>query len=146
MKILFVCTGNTCRSPMAEALMPAGTAESAGLAAWPGETAMPEAVRAVARLNGNDLSNHRARRFSDIDTSQFDWILTMNIRQREQIVAQHPELADKVATLGELADEPGLEILDPFGMSQDYYDQTAVLLQHLIEKILANSTKTSGLV
>ncbi len=141
MKILFVCTGNTCRSPMAEALMPAGMAESAGLAAWPGESAMPEAVRAVARLNGRDLSSHRARRFADVDTSRFDWILTMNVRQREQIVAMQPNMADKVETIGVLAGEPDLEILDPFGMPQDYYDQTAVLLQHLIESIMARFDK-----
>jgi protein-tyrosine-phosphatase len=141
MKILFVCTGNTCRSPMAEALMPPDTAESAGLAAWPDDPAMPEAVRAVAKLNGQDLSGHRARRFVEIDVDQFDWILTMNARQRDQILAKRPDLAAKVETIGALADEPDLEIIDPFGMSQDFYDQTAVLLQHLIEKILAKFDK-----
>ena len=62
MKFLFVCTGNTCRSPFAEAVARhAGQdAESAGLAAYPGDAPPPDAV-AVARELGLDLSSHRAR-------------------------------------------------------------------------------------
>ena len=62
MKFLFVCTGNTCRSPFAEAVArhQGQDAESAGLAAYPGDPPTPDAV-AVAREFGLDVSSHRAR-------------------------------------------------------------------------------------
>ena len=65
--VLFVCTGNTCRSPMAAALfnqMAAGSAyqaESAGLAAFTGDPASEASVRTMAYLGGIDLSSHRSR-------------------------------------------------------------------------------------
>ena len=62
MKFLFVCTGNTCRSPFAAAVARhvGHDAESAGLAAYPGDAPPPDAV-AVAREFGLDVSSHRAR-------------------------------------------------------------------------------------
>ena len=136
MNYLFVCTGNTCRSPMAASLLPddLGQAESAGLAAWPGEPAAPEAISAVARLGGRDLASHRSRRLDQLDLSQFDWILTMTFRQREQILVRWPELSDRVRTVGEMAGETSLEIDDPFGGPQPVYDRTATQLQRLISQ------------
>ena len=60
--ILFVCTGNTCRSPMAAAMARKMglQAESAGLSAFPGMPATPQALRAAQR-HGGDLAGHRAR-------------------------------------------------------------------------------------
>lgn len=69
--ILFICTGNTCRSPMAEGLFrklsahhPEWQAGSAGTAAWPGQAASPETLH-VLREHGVNLSSHESRPVTD---------------------------------------------------------------------------------
>ncbi|PSQ81004.1 MAG: protein tyrosine phosphatase [Bacteroidetes bacterium QS_1_63_11] len=68
-QILFVCTGNTCRSPMAEALAEARgvSATSAGVAAAAGDGATPNAVRALRDAQGLSLQDHAPRDVSDVD-------------------------------------------------------------------------------
>lgn len=85
--VLFVCTGNTCRSPMAAALFnqAAGDtgyrAESAGLAAFHGDPATDAAIRVMANLGYSDLSGHRSRALSPWLVDQAEWILTMTAAQ-----------------------------------------------------------------
>jgi protein-tyrosine phosphatase len=81
-RILCVCLGNICRSPMAEAVLramdPALVVDSAGTGAWHlGKQPHPDAVRAGAR-RGYDLAGQRARRFSAADFDAFDLILVMD--------------------------------------------------------------------
>ena len=133
MTILFVCSGNTCRSPMAMALFRLkGTevqAESAGIFAVDGQPASIEAIKACELL-GADLSEHRSRRITPEIIRDSDIIATMTLSHKIQLLlAGCPE--EKVFTLSELTGIPG-DISDPFGQSQEIYNKTAQeLLKHV---------------
>jgi len=133
--VLFVCTGNTCRSPMAEILMQKHLADklettidkldqrgvmvaSAGIAAYPGGRAAPEAISILAERD-LDLAGHASQPLSDHLAEQADLILTMTNGHRDAILSRWPEAADRVQTLR----VDGRDIADPIGGSVDVYRQ-----------------------
>ncbi len=138
--ILFVCLGNTCRSPAAEGLahkfardaFPPSSferlrIESAGLNhAFTG--AQPQSIRFVKQLTGEDISGHRSRTITASMAKEFDLIVVMETYMRDSLASQFPEIVaikSKIFTLKELcADEfhpSNLDINDPYMLPDPFY-------------------------
>lgn len=140
MKVLCVCTGNTCRSPMLMALLrgavrdrpaSAWTIESAGTAAGDGEPASTYAQTCM-ELRGLDLSNHRSRPVAELDLATYDRVLCMT--------------SSHAAALRSLGIPPGkLEVVnasrggvpDPFGGSIEDYEACAQVLTACAQDLVA---------
>lgn len=141
MKILFVCTGNTCRSPMAEGLARMlGQAKnlsvdalSAGLFAAYGAKVSPEAVEAVKDLV--DISSHQSRPLKVELVKTADLVIAMTEDHKKVLLRQFPNDSEKIKTLAEWAGERG-DVLDPYGGSQATYNECAQQIKTLITKAL----------
>jgi protein-tyrosine phosphatase len=109
--ILVVCTGNVCRSPIAEGLLRsafetrlgprAPAVSSAGTMGWSGSAADPNSVEAAAE-RGIDLSDHRARELTTRDVASATMILGLSGEHAATVVAQDPDAAPRTFTLKEL--------------------------------------------
>ncbi|MGQ9567021.1 MAG: arsenate reductase/protein-tyrosine-phosphatase family protein [Anaerolineae bacterium] len=140
-RILFVCTGNLCRSPMAsglfrkrleeEGLDAAYDVRSAGVSAVEGSPASFHAVRAMEEY-GVDLGSHQAHLLTPEDVRRADVVVVMEAFHREAITGKLPEEAPKVHLLRELAGEAG-DVEDVYGLDLDEYREVARELQALLD-------------
>lgn len=138
MKILFVCTGNTCRSPMAEAIYNkysnSNLACSAGLVA--GDQEIAENSKIALKEDYDILITSRLSKQFTLDMAKdFDLILTMTKSHKNAIINSYPQLKSKTFVLGEYVDSP-IEISDPFGQNIKTYKKCAKEIEELIKLLL----------
>lgn len=138
MKIFFVCTGNTCRSPMAQALLaakelPGVEVRSAGIFA--GEAPLSSHARTVLEEDGINFQ-HMSKQLLPGDIRWSSLILTMTATHKQYLVQNHPEAGDKIFTLKEFAEGRLADVSDPYGGSLTTYQQTYNELKTLIDKLV----------
>ena len=155
--VLFVCTGNTCRSPMAETVFRQLCAQrfgcradeieehgvvvaSAGIAAWGGGKASVGAIEAMQE-QGADLSAHASQPLTENLIQQADLIWTMTAAHRSNILALFPEAGGRVAMLS----PDRLDVIDPIGGTLETYRKCAAqICKHLAARLDTLDDQLSG--
>ena len=140
--IIFICTGNICRSPMAEWLLRAHFMNNSisdiqvtsmgikGLPSWP---AADEAAR-ICREHGVDLSAHRSRPLIPEELHGADFIFTMDLQQRGFLKGIFPKISSRTFLLGSWPGKDNCkgEIADPYyGTDKDFRTTYAAIERHI---------------
>ena len=145
--VLFVCTGNTCRSVLAKAFLEGIVQNvsgkniqvnvfSAGVAAVDGLTASREALQ-VLQGYGIDFREHRSSRITPELVEKAHYIFTMTYSQKDYLLKSYPGTQGKIWLLSEYAGGHGRDVSDPFGRGIDAYRQAAAEIREALHAIIA---------
>ena len=146
-RVIFVCTGNSCRSVMAEAMfrkmledrgIQSVAVSSAGVAASGDMPATPE-VLAVMDEHGVEVGGHRSRLMTRALGEMADLIIVMAGRHKERVLELAPLARGKVFLLGEFisrGDATGMDVPDPIGHSTEFYRESAWLIREGLEGMM----------
>lgn len=150
-KLIFVCTGNTCRSPMAEAIYKSFDEESdievysRGLVVLFSEPINPKA-ETILKKHGLNHNNHASKGLMESDVDENTFVLTMTAAHKRKILENYPN-AKAVYTIKEYAGENG-DVVDPYGGSLIDYEECYIELARLVKKAiykLSEENKEEGL-
>lgn len=138
MKILFVCTGNTCRSPMAVALMkqryPRAEVQSAGIFAGKNQRANQTAIEAL-RLEGIPIDHH-SQPVTDKLLHGSDLVLTMTTQHKQSLILQYPDFQDKYFTLKEYVSDADKKVWQELKQAYaDYEEKRSIYIQKQEHKL-----------
>jgi len=142
-RALLICTGNTCRSSMAEELarqaaksrgLTGWAFSSAGLWAMEGSPASANACKVLSEW-GLDLRGHRAKQLKQDMLEEVDLILTMTTSHRAQLLDKYPQVRDKLFTLLDFAHGLKEDVYDPFGGDEAVYRETAEQIRLALDRV-----------
>ena len=142
-KILMVCLGNICRSPLAEGIMRSKLSEdfildSAGTGGWHAGELPDKRSIATAKNRGLDITNQRARQFKRSDFDTFDHIFVMDNSNYKDVLALAPneEAKSKVKLiLNEIFPNENVDVPDPYYGGQDGFENVFDMLDQACEEI-----------
>lgn len=143
MNILIICTGNTCRSPMAEGIFKAFIKDnhlniqtsSAGTFAFDGDKVSDHSVTALKK-KGMDISNHKSTLVHEDLVIKADIILTMANSHKQNLIKKFPGIKNKVFLLNEYAFGEIKDIIDPFGGGLRDYERARDEIYLAVEEIV----------
>jgi protein-tyrosine phosphatase len=145
-RVLFVCMGNICRSPLAqgvfedvlrrEGLEGEVSVDSAGTGAWHVGSPPDERALGAASLRGVDISSQRARRIKPEDCQSFDYVLTMDEENYRAVAGLCRGSAVVRPFLDFAADSPEREIPDPFYGGPEGFEHVLDLAEEASERLL----------